>query len=113
MMAQEKIVTEGVKDTQPNILLQVNEFLEKLLALEKEYHKQKDELDIAEAKILTGTNWKELNAEREAQLLPKITNESGRKAYVTLKLSTQIEELHRVSEAYSQMKRQYEILFRK
>lgn len=41
MMAQEKIITEGVKDTQPNILVQVNEFLEKLLALEKEYHKQK------------------------------------------------------------------------
>ena len=112
-MAQEKIQTEPKPQEQPNILLQVNSFLERLSELENDYHTKKDALDIAEAKLLTEINWKELNTEREAQLLPKITNESGRKAYVTLQLSTQIEELHRVSEEYSQMKRQYEILFRK
>lgn len=88
----------------------VEGFLYSLTEKQETYLKEKQALDIEKSKLILNTNWDELNAQRKEQGLSKISNESGRKAYISLKLADNIEKFNEVKLEYEDGKRYYEYL---
>lgn len=88
----------------------VEGFLYSLTEKQEAYLKEKQALEIEKSKLILNTNWDELNAQRKEQGLSKISNESGRKAYISLKLADNIEKFNEVKLEYEDGKRYYEYL---
>jgi len=88
----------------------VEGFLYSLTEKQEVYLKEKQALEIEKSKLILNTNWDELNAQRKEQGLSKISNESGRKAYISLKLADNIEKFNEVKLEYEDGKRYYEYL---
>ena len=88
----------------------VEQFLYSLTEKQEIYLKEKQALDIEKSKLILNTNWDELNKERKDQGLGKITNESSRKAYISLKLADNIARFNEVKVEYEDAKRYHEYL---
>lgn len=88
----------------------VEGFLYSLTEKQEAYLKEKQALEIEKSKLILNTNWDELNAQRKEQGLSKISNESGRKAYISLKLADNIARFNEVKLEYEDGKRYYEYL---
>lgn len=88
----------------------VENFLLSLTEKQEDYLREKQALETEKAKLILNTNWDELNAQRKEQGLSKISNESGRKAYISLELADNIEKFNEVKLEYEDGKRYYEYL---
>ena len=88
----------------------VRVFLLSLTEKQEEYLKEKEALDTAKAEIILNKNWDELNKERKEQGLGKISNESGRNAYISLQLADNISKFNEVKLEYDNAKRYYRYL---
>ena len=88
----------------------IEQFLYGLTEKQEAYLKEKQALDIAKAEIILNTNWDELNAQRKEQGLSKISNETGRKAYVSVKLADNITKFNEVKLEYDDAMRYYNYL---
>ena len=88
----------------------VEGFLLSLTEKQEEYLKEKQALETEKAKLILNTNWDELNKERKEQGLGKISNETGRNAYITLQLADNIAKFNEVKLEYDNAKRYYRYL---
>lgn len=88
----------------------VRVFLLSLTEKQEEYLKEKQALEIEKAKLILNTNWDELNKERKEKGLSKISNESGRNAYISIELKDNIAKFNETKLEYDNAKRYYKYL---
>ena len=68
--------------------------------IKSQFDTAKQDLTIKKANLLLTTNWNEVNAQRVEEGLPKISNESMRKAYIDLKVAEKKLEVNALETAY-------------
>lgn len=88
----------------------VEGFLLSLTEKQEEYLQEKQALEIEKAKLILNTNWDELNKERKEKGLSKISNESGRNAYISIELKDNIAKFNETKLEYDNAKRYYKYL---
>lgn len=88
----------------------VEGFLLSLTEKQEEYLQEKQALEIEKAKLILNTNWDELNKERKEKGLSKISNESGRNAYISIELKDAIAKFNETKLEYDNAKRYYKYL---
>lgn len=88
----------------------VEGFLYSLTEKQEAYLKEKQALEIEKSKLILNTNWDELNAQRKEQGLSKISNESGRNAYISIELKDAIAKFNETKLEYDNAKRYYKYL---
>ena len=88
----------------------VEGFLLSLTEKQEEYLKEKQALELSKAELILNINWDELNKERKEQGLSKISNESGRNAYISIELKDAIAKFNETKLEYDNAKRYYKYL---
>jgi len=91
-----------LEDTDGDIALQLIQEAEKIKSC---FDAAKQDLTIKKANLLLTTNWNDVNAQRVEEGLPKISNESMRKAYLDLRLADQIKEVKNLENEYNTIER--------
>lgn len=88
----------------------VRVFLLSLTEKQEDYLLEKQALELSKAELILNTNWDELNKERKEQGLSKISNESGRNAYISIELKDAIAKFNETKLEYDNAKRYYKYL---
>lgn len=83
--------------------------LQTLTYAEKEYRRQKTELENKTNKLLLNTQWDKINEERKEKGLQKISNDTLRKAYIDEQLTKERKKLDKIENRRKQLLRKYEI----
>ena len=122
-MAEEKVETVETKplrytDTVYNMIglwrqkgIDVNMMLIKELeGAKKNLDTWKQTVEIDKNTLLLETNWDQVNEERKAQGLTKISNESMRKAYIDSQLVQEKRDLNTLIVEYETLTRIYEVI---
>lgn len=91
-----------LEDSDGDIALQLIQEAEKIKSC---FDAAKQQLNIEKASILLTTNWNDVNAQRVSEGLPKISNESMRKAYLDLRLEDKIKEVKNLETEYNTIER--------
>lgn len=87
----------------------IENILQTLTYAEKEYRRQKTELENKTNKLLLTTPWDKINEERKKKGLQKISNDTLRKAYTDEQLIKERNKLNKIENRKKQLQRQYEI----
>lgn len=87
----------------------IENILQTLTYAEKEYRRQKTELENKTNKLLLNTQWDKINEERKEKGLQKISNDTLRKAYTDEQLTKERNKLNKIENRKKQLQRQYEI----
>lgn len=87
----------------------IENILQTLTYAEKEYRRQKTELENKNNKLLLNTQWDKINKERKEKGLTKISNDTLRKAYIDEQLIKERKKLNKIENRRKQLLRQYEI----
>ena len=118
----EKVINECEDEDLKSILINAKEFwirddkmndieniLQTLTYAEKEYRRQKTELENKTNKLLLTTPWDKINEERKEKGLQKISNDTLRKAYIDEQLIKERKNLDKIENRRKQLLRKYEI----
>lgn len=87
----------------------IENILQTLTYAEKEYRRQKTELENKTNKLLLTTPWDKINEERKEKGLQKISNDTLRKAYIDEQLTKERKKLDKIENRRKQLLRKYEI----
>ena len=87
----------------------IENLLQTLTYAEKEYRRQKTELENKTNKLLLNTQWDKINEERKEKGLQKISNDTLRKAYIDEQLIKERKNLDKIESRRKQLLRKYEI----
>lgn len=87
----------------------IDNILQTLTYAEKEYRRQKTELENKTNKLLLNTQWDKINEERKEKGLQKISNDTLRKAYIDEQLIEERKKLDKIENRRKQLLRKYEI----
>ena len=87
----------------------IENILQTLTYAEKEYRRQKTELENKTNKLLLNTQWDKINEERKEKGLQKISNDTLRKAYIDEQLINERKNLDKIESRRKQLLRKYEI----
>lgn len=87
----------------------IENLLQTLTYAEKEYRRQKTELENKTNKLLLNTQWDKINEERKEKGLQKISNDTLRKAYIDEQLINERKNLDKIESRRKQLLRKYEI----
>lgn len=87
----------------------IENILQTLTYAEKEYRRQKTELENKTNKLLLNTQWDKINEERKEKGLQKISNDTLRKAYIDEQLTKERKKLDKIENRRKQLLRKYEI----
>lgn len=87
----------------------IENLLQTLTYAEKEYRRQKTELENKTNKLLLNTQWDKINEERKEKGLQKISNDTLRKAYIDEQLIKERKNLDKIENRRKQLLRKYEI----
>ena len=87
----------------------IENLLQIVTCAEKEYRRQKTELENKTNKLLLTTPWDKINKERKEKGLQKISNDTLRQAYIDEQLIKERENLNHIKNRRKQLLRKYEI----
>lgn len=87
----------------------IENILQTLTYAEKEYRRQKTELENKTNKLLLNTKWDKINKERKEKGLTNISNDTLRKAYIDEQLTEERKRLNKIENRRKQLLKQYEI----
>lgn len=110
--SQEQSKTKEDKKTKikrDDKMTDIENILQTLTYAEKEYRRQKTELENKTNKLLLNTKWDKINKERKEKGLTKISNDTLRKAYIDEQLTKERKKLDKIENRRKQLLRKYEI----
>lgn len=87
----------------------IKTILQTLTYAEKEYRRQKTELENKTSKLLLNTEWDKINEERKEKGLQKISNDTLRGAYINEQLIKERKNLNKIKNRRTQLLREYEV----
>lgn len=87
----------------------IKKILQTLTYAEKEYRRQKTELENKTSKLLLNTEWDKINEERKEKGLQKISNDTLRGAYINEQLIKERKNLNKIKNRRTQLLREYEV----
>ena len=84
--------------------------IEEAEQIKSQFDTAKQDLTIKKANLLLTTNWNEVNAQRVEEGLPKISNESMRKAYIDQQILMEKTEYNKKLNEHETLLRIYETM---
>lgn len=109
-MTEQVTYTESLLEVLEGDEWDIIRIIEEAEQIKAQFDTAKHDLTIKKANLLLTTNWNEVNAQRVEEGLPKISNESMRKAYIDLKVAEKKLEVKALETAYETLLRIYDAI---